>query len=421
MTIFIPWTKYYWITLLLHFIQGCLQSIFDLCSNESVLRLWHGVSNSPVSVSLAGYGIGALASVFIAKPYVKFNPILNADIVINADKIDNNQTNRNESIQFINENVSSVNATSQSSKITLYVPYSIFAVYGFLIGLFFLITHFYEIKNKLVFNQESSADQSVKLKVIIPNDSDIMLLKSQSSLVNDGGNVFKKLLIQIFGEKPKYLRETNTGKILKAVLLAALSFTIGGYTVMLSNFMLTYLTTGPAKIHIKKYFAFQMIFWLFHVISRLFTSIIAFKMNSLKYFTVLILLNFAASIVYTLPAVNSVESFYWFIIACLAFLSASLLPSCYMIIKHIMKNVNTILLAFFSLAFAIGAILFNVLVGHLLDTFVPHLNWLGYENPSSSYIIPFMILTSISLALFIYFLLIFVYFRFKTKAVVVRL
>ena len=54
--------------------QGLAQSLYETCGNYLTLNLWKGVSESPINAVHAGYGIGALLSIQLARPFIAFKP-----------------------------------------------------------------------------------------------------------------------------------------------------------------------------------------------------------------------------------------------------------------------------------------------------------------------------------------------------------
>lgn len=372
--------------LLLAFLQGAAQASLDVCVNGEALRLWSGISNSPISIILAGYGIGALVVVFIAKPFVKFNPILNAIS-------DNNNITNTSSIK--------------QSDIKLHIPFTIAGLFGLLIVCGFMISFYYTTKLNKANDTQLESKKPQENSEMIANDDDDNHLNVKLTKT-------AKFFMIIFDENSSNNKE-RAAKVIKSLLLFILCVCVGGYTIVLSAFRLTYLTTGPGRIPMNKYFIIEMLYWLFFVIGRLVTTIVAFKMNSLIFFTILILLNLLASFLYALPLLNVIQVFYWFIIAILAFLNGPLIPTCIMVAKHIMVKINSVLLALFALAMSIGAIFYQYLTGYLLDKFKPDEYWFGYIEPTSVYIIPIILFSSIALSTFFYLLIVIANSAFKIK------
>ena len=56
-------------------IQGLGTATYDLGGNHVILKLWDGVSSSPINALHAGFGVGALIALEIAKPVIKFQPL----------------------------------------------------------------------------------------------------------------------------------------------------------------------------------------------------------------------------------------------------------------------------------------------------------------------------------------------------------
>ena len=67
-------------------VQGLATALYDLGGNHIVLKLWDGISSSPINAMHSGYGIGALIAVQLAKPFIKFDPLQS---VKDAEKVKN--------------------------------------------------------------------------------------------------------------------------------------------------------------------------------------------------------------------------------------------------------------------------------------------------------------------------------------------
>ena len=53
-------------------VQGLAQAIYETCGNFLTLNIWSNISESPLNVVHAGYGVGALLSIQLARPFIKF-------------------------------------------------------------------------------------------------------------------------------------------------------------------------------------------------------------------------------------------------------------------------------------------------------------------------------------------------------------
>jgi fucose permease len=165
--------------------------------------------------------------------------------------------------------------------------------------------------------------------------------------------------------------------------------------------MLTYLTKGPAKFELSNFFTTQTLFWAFFILGRFLAALLAFKLSTLVFFSLMTVLNIVCLVLYVIPALNSIQLFYWFIVCAIGLFSGPLIPSCFMVAKEVLVDVNSFLVSIFCVGLGIGALSSQYLTGTLLDKFNPAKNWLGYTDASSAYIIPlylfaWLILTSIT-------------------------
>jgi hypothetical protein len=328
------------------------------------MRLWHGISNSPIIFVRSGYSLGALMIVFISKSFVKFNPIL-----------------------------SSKNETSiiESTDIKLKLPYSIAGIFSIFIGFIFILIQYFEYK------------ENIRQQVNLNNKKNI----------NTARSVLDKISFIIFNDN-KYKRKKFNSKILLTILLLIVTISIGGFTIVLSNFMISYVTKGPAKLSIEIFFKIQTLFWIFMTVGRLLAAIIAFRLNTLVYVFSLISLNFTFILLYSIPNFNSKQIFYWLITIPLGIVVGPIVPSTVMLTKHVMKNLSSFLISVCGIGGAIGAIMGQFITGYLLDEFKPKSDWLQYTDATSAYIIPFVALIGVTIALTFYLILIFFKRKFET-------
>ena len=366
----------------LYFAQGISQALFDICVNGAIIKLWSGKSKSPINGAQAGYGIGALVAVFISRPFVKFNPPLEI-----------NQYNN-----------SFANQTSNSSNILLHVPYSVAGLIGVLVSVAFVVAQYFEFKNTKRFNQSRQAK--------VQSEETVQLNENKIQLVEIGK--LKKLSSLVFNDKI-YDAQIFKSKLLLTTLSIILAMSIGGFSIVLVNFMLPYITKGPAKLTISSFYKIQMLFWIFNTIGRLIASFVAYKLDTLLFFFLLISCNFICILLYAIPYFNTMPKFYFIIIGPLAAFNAPLIPSIFMVINHMMGHVSSVLIAIFGIGLATGAISAQYFTGFLLDEFKPNLNWLNYTDTNSVYIIPFIILANVSVSFILIISLILVFNNVKSK------
>jgi fucose permease len=127
-----------------------------------ILSLWSGISHSPINLMHAGYGVGAILVVQLAKPFIKFDPM---------DKYKKLEANNSEMLRT-NEttmNTSTLDLTmsrmwQHSNNIDIRIPYWVSALVALVISVLFLLTQFKElgdlklrkkeIDNKLIRNDD---------------------------------------------------------------------------------------------------------------------------------------------------------------------------------------------------------------------------------------------------------------------------
>lgn len=155
----IPITKTYWVSALQFFIQGVASSFYDLGGNQMILSLWDGISNSPINLMHAGYGVGAILAVQIAKPFIKFDPMDKYRI--------EGKGNQNFSQQTKNEEL------HLQQHIDIRVPYWISSTVALVISALFLLMQLRELRcNKDLlkeYTDEKKINQELKN---MPNNSD---------------------------------------------------------------------------------------------------------------------------------------------------------------------------------------------------------------------------------------------------------
>jgi MFS family permease len=270
---------------------------------------------------------------------------------------------------------------------------------GLVVSIAFVFAQYYESKNTKKFIRtikKSEIKETEKL-----NEAKIEKLGRLNRLSN--------LIFNDENYDPKVFKS----KLATTFLLTILAMGIGGYSILLANFMLTYTTKGPAKLSINTFFYIQMLFWIFTVFGRLLASIIAYKLHTIVYFLTLIMLNMICVVLFSIPFFNSKPIFYWIIIIPLSAFNGPIIPSSLMLIKYFNGHVSSFIIAILGIGMATGAIAAQYLTSFLLDEFKTSPNWFTYTDATSSYIIPIIILINISLSFLILILSIIVFYCYR--------
>lgn len=366
-------------------------AITDICGSELALRLWHGVSNSPIITIMAGHGIGACLAAVVVRPFIKFNP----------QKL---HQNNNSYTEFnLTSSPPSIKRELTPSDIQLKIPFSIAALYSSFLAICFIVSQFIETKNRK------------KHKLLNQKFKNEPLIEAKNALINDQSNQekFKKWANNLIFKVEYDSNKLFAVKIIQLVILVILGFSSSGFISIETNFMITYLTKGPAKLSIGNYFTFQIIFWLLYVFGRFMATLIAYKINTLAYFIVLCLFNLIVLFIYIVPALNTNKLFLWIIVFSLSFISGPIIPSVIMIAKHTLVHVSSTLISIFGVSMAMGGIAAYYITGHLLDNLKLNSKWLGYQDATSVYVIPYIMLLFAVLVILCSFLLLVVQFKFK--------
>lgn len=339
---FIPVIQNYWCTYLLFFIQGCACAVWDIGGNTITLRTWEGISTSPLNAMHAGYGIGGILAVQISKPFLKFD----------KTSISSNST------LPINPN-----------DIEIATPYTISGSIGLFIMVFlFLVAQVIEHRNN---NRYKTAlvDGERMLK------NKIQLSESQDLTQRNHG--FLQGLF--FGDK-HYKGKALAYMTTQIALISIMFFFLAGYIAVITKFMLTYLTKGPANFTVDVYTQLQTVYWALFVCSRFSAAIFAFKLDPLVFLFGLFLANMIICFLFVVPYFTTFPTFYWYGMLLMGITSGPMQPSSYMIAKDILVEYNSFILSVFSIGVGFGALFFQEITGRLLDYFSePRDNFLGFE------------------------------------------
>lgn len=128
--------------------QGFAQAIYDLVGNDMILKLWSGISASPINAMHSGYGIGAIFAILASKNFIVFS---------DYDRLLAKANSSNVAIPSVATSVlvtnSTISLTSNVSiektdweKINVKTPYWIAAKFALFVGILFLITQIFETK-----------------------------------------------------------------------------------------------------------------------------------------------------------------------------------------------------------------------------------------------------------------------------------
>lgn len=366
-TFFIPWIRNYWLSMVLFLIQGFAQAIHDVGGTALMLRLWSGISNSPVNLLGAGYGTGALIAVLAARNFVKFNPI---------NKNTTNPVNSND--------------------IRLEIPFTIAFTLGIIEIISLLVAQYYELKNikRLKFqNQEKQLKSNTENEKV--------------------ENCLKKIYSFIF--KETYTNQMFVIKFILSIILFMLTFSVCGLTSVLYSFFITYLTTGPAHFKTQEAFCIQIAFWISFICGRLLASYLSYKINPLIFFSTIVTTNTLVIGIFCIPQVNSLQMAYMPILCLIGLLTGPTIPSVFTLIKYIFVRSSSLLISIFCMSICLGSIASQKLAAYLLDELKPTKEWLTYKQPNSSYIIPYILFIFVLLSLVLLLFILVFHRMFRTK------
>jgi FHS family Na+ dependent glucose MFS transporter 1 len=376
-------TSSYWLFGASFVFQGLGNALYDVGGNQIILKLWKGISDSPVNAMHAGYGVGALLVVQLVKPFIQFDP----------QNYEANNASSN-SIDLFN---STVNSTS-TLDFKLRIPFWISALMGLLISVTFVISQFCEIINKRKYQQRN---RFVKITLIKSPEA-------SETQKNPSRSFFKRTLL---GEKYHGTAATIY-MVCQIFLIAMVMFYLNGYIVIVSKYLLTYITLGPAKLTVETYANIQTLYWTTFIFGRFAAAFIAYKLNPLVFVFSILFLNVVASACLVVPYFSQYEAFYWAVMAVSGLTSGPCIPSMYMAAKHVLRDYNSVVISIFSIGLGAGPLVFNQIAGYVLDKLPKMDHFLGYENFNSKYFIAHLIFIPSFLAFVTLLIIILVYKKF---------
>ncbi len=275
----------------------------------------------------AGYGIGGLLAVQISKPFIKFD-----------SKTLNTTTH-----QLVPDDIS------------IKTPYFIAATTGLVLIAFFVLAQLVETRNRKAYltriNKNSQENASLNQKQ--QQDQ----VKNETSFIENlffSGKVFKgKALCYMYTQ---------------ISLITIMFFFLAGYISIISKFLLTYLTKGPAQMTIEAYTTVQTLYWTFYVLARFATAILAFRINPVVFLGILFLANtVVCGLFLVVPYLSGSVILYWIGTVSMGITSGPMHPASFMAAKKLLVDYNMFTMSVFSIGLAIGGILFQETVGRLLD------------------------------------------------------
>ena len=379
----------------LFLLQGMGQSLHDVGGTQLMLHLWTGYSVSPVNFLGAGYGVGVLIGVLTVRKYVKFNPLQRSS---HADEMTHNVT--------FSPNYTETNLTNSitSDDIQLQVPFMAAGTLGLLITMGLFISQYFEIKNrKRFYKKKRNTDQITQFLDIDAIDFN----KPKNRILN--------YISRTFFRDDYSSKRSIWIKLFFVMLIFGLAFFLSGFTSILYTFFLSYLSKGPAHFKVETVFLIQMLFWALFIVGRLSASIITYKISPVTFFLIILIASVLNLGVFLYPPINSNQTFCWIMMPALGIFGGPLIPTIFTVLKVIFAKSTAVLISFICVGMGLGAISAQQLTGFLLDEFKPPINWFGYKNAASIYIIPFILFSYICASLIDYILVIIFYRFLKDK------
>jgi MFS family permease len=354
-----------------------------------ILRLWHGISSSPISGTYGSYGIGAIVAAQLAKPFIKFNPL---------------ESHFNETANITGNSTSNSTKIILPEEIQLQVPYGCGVILGALVTIGLLVSQYYELKELKNVKLHQNKQQAT------------LIVKEQKTLTKRDAPTDKVYLAgvqKIFFLNVLYKNMSVFIIFLQIFLLCIMFISVYAFLI-LNNFLLTFFTKGPAKLEVSVFISIYTVFWLFFISGRLLSVFIAYKMNSFVFYGTVISLSFVSVGLFVFPFFNSKILPIYFILAFIGLVNGPLQPACFMLASKIIGDVKSVVVALFCTSFNLGAMLSQVSSGYILDNFKPEPDWFLYTDATSIYILPFLLFSYVALN-FTVFIISVLIFRFSEK------
>lgn len=379
-------------------LQGIAQAIYDLTGNFIILNLWNGISTSPLNAMHAGYGIGAILAIHIAKPFIAFDPYKNSHLMKTFVNYTTPATYYITTSYTNISNTSSFNTTSTSlNEVNLQVPYWIAAFLSLGVSIMFFII-------QLIENAKRKKYVSLQLQQSILTED--FELDSASISSDRFLNYTQSSRFSMFIQKLLFTDRRFSGKTLYVMITLIILFIITfifnqGYFTVISRFMFTYLTFGPAKLSVDEFVIVQTLFWIAFIIGRFLVAYITFAVDATKFFFNMLILNLVFNLFFIIPSIASHKIFFCVGVTLLGLSSGPITPTGLMVAKKIL-DFNSFILSLFIVGLAMGGIIFQEVTGALLDSDYSKFPLWGFQNPNASYIIPYIALIGSSCLLVIF-------------------
>ena len=376
----------------LFILQGMFCASHDIGGNHIILSLWSGISNSPINAMHAGYGIGMIVAIQLAKPFIKFNPM--------DEKILNNKNNSNEILDNSSDlttNLTISKSIVTSDMIDLNLPYFLCASVGIILCVLFLIAQIFERKNTNYFNKT----YGVQL--------DLLNEKSKKEVEDVPKNSFFENLL--FGNA-SYKGKAKAYMLVQILFIFLIQFSIQGHFTIVSKFMLPYLTQGPGKFSLNDYSNISSLFWACFVASRFIAAFIAFKIDSITFVYILFFANLLVSAIFLVPFITAYKLVFWIGMGLMGLATGPCTPSTFMVAKNLLKNYNSFVLSFFAVGMGLGTMFFQTIVGKLLDEIKPREYFLGFVNFEAAYIVSYAFFTPCFVSFLLFMVSYFIYRKY---------
>lgn len=387
-----PVTQNYILSMIYFFAQGVAQAVYDLGGNYIILNLWDGINTSPINAMHAGYGIGAILAIQLAKPFISFDPY----------HVNDEENILASNISFLNK---TAKTTLTSNDINLKVPYWIATFVALVLAILFIFSQFFEN------NIRREHEKYHKQLILLTDDLESTSIGSANSI---NQSKITRFLQKLFFGKKSYNGKMLFYMVAQIILFMIVFIFNQGYFTVISRFMLTYLTKGPAKLHVEIFVIIQTLFWAFFIGGRFFAAYLAFKLESIKFFFGILIVNLVICFLFLIPFLTNFKIFFWIGVSLLGLTSGPMTPTGLMVAKHLL-NINSFVLSLFIVGLAIGGIIFQQITGAFLDYFVPSSSFMGFDSPSSPYIIPHLAFISSFLCVLFFVPIYFLYRKFSRE------
>jgi hypothetical protein len=318
-----------------------------------MLRLWHGISSSPISSLYGAFGIGAIIAAQISRPFIKFSPLANTNLTENS--------------------------TITASHIQLQIPYGCGTILATIATIGLFITQYYELTELKKFRQYQQ-----QIKPMIVN-------QIENSITNTVDVVYFVRVQKIFFQNVIY-KNKAIFIMFSQILLLCMVFASGYAFMILNYYLLTFFTKGPAKLEVNVFINVYTLFLCFFIFGRLLSAFVAFKINAFLFYCMVDVAAVISVGLFTLPFFNAKPIPIYIIMPIIGLVYGPLQPAGFMIASELLGNVKSVVVALFCMSNNLGATFSQISTGYLIDNFKPDSDWFLYTDATSIYIVPFLFL-----------------------------